>query len=170
MGKPINTKPTGCVTTSSNCVVWQGPDISFLDLCTGDTVSDVIAGLADNICLLLNYTNVGNYDTSQISTVSPTDYIALLQLIIDQIELLKDSSPSAPAVTACCPDVFDVSTNAFFQGPPASLDPVVDLVTYTTTIANIVGQQNAKITQLMNSVSTLQATVVSLQSQIDALT
>ncbi len=57
MGKPINTKPSGCVTTSSNCVVWQGPDISFLDLCTGDTVSDVIVALADKVCLLLNYTD-----------------------------------------------------------------------------------------------------------------
>lgn len=168
MGKPINTKPTGCVTTSSNCVVWQGPDISFLDLCTGDTVSDVIAGLADNICLLLNYTNVGNYDTSQISTVFPTDYIALLQLIIDQIELLKDSSPSAPAVTACCPDQFQVATNAFFQGSPSGLPTTDDLVSYTKAIADIVAAQNAKITQLQTNISTLQATVISLQSQIDA--
>ena len=38
-----STQP--CSPLSSNCVVWQGPDIPCIDICNGDTVSDVIANL-----------------------------------------------------------------------------------------------------------------------------
>ena len=39
----------GCDSTSSNCVVWQGPDLTCVDVCNGDTVSDIIAKLCDII-------------------------------------------------------------------------------------------------------------------------
>ena len=50
---PSNTgsnSNSGCTPISSNCVIWQGPNISCLDLCTGDTISVVIATLAEKIC------------------------------------------------------------------------------------------------------------------------
>ena len=41
----------GCTdNTSSNCVVWQGPDLDCINVCNGDTVSDVVARLAQKIC------------------------------------------------------------------------------------------------------------------------
>lgn len=41
----------GCTdNTSSNCVVWQGPDLTCVDICKGDTVSDVVARLAEKLC------------------------------------------------------------------------------------------------------------------------
>ena len=42
----------GCNNISSNCVIWQGPDISCINLCNGDTVSDVVAALAEKLCEL----------------------------------------------------------------------------------------------------------------------
>ena len=49
---PSNTggKTNGCDPTSSNCVVWQGPNLDCIGLCTGDTVSTVIAKLAEKLC------------------------------------------------------------------------------------------------------------------------
>ena len=44
-----NNNNTGCNPISSNCVIWQGPDIdcgSNFKICNGDTVSDVVANLA----------------------------------------------------------------------------------------------------------------------------
>ena len=37
---PTNSSATtnGCDNISSNCVIWQGPDISCIDLCNGDTI------------------------------------------------------------------------------------------------------------------------------------
>ena len=139
MGKPINTKPSGCVTTSSNCVVWQGPDISFLDLCTGDTVSDVIVALADKVCLLLNYTDSNNYDVSELDLVTPpVNYMELLQTIIDEIVALKNVSPSSTAVTACCPNEYQVPVNAYFQAPPIGAPTVTKYYCFCSSKSSII--------------------------------
>ena len=56
---PSNTgsnSNNGCTPISSNCVIWQGPNVSCLDLCTGDTISVVIATLAEKLCELINGT------------------------------------------------------------------------------------------------------------------
>ena len=48
-----NNNNTGCNPISSNCVIWQGPDIncgSNFKICNGDTVSDVVANLAAELC------------------------------------------------------------------------------------------------------------------------
>jgi hypothetical protein len=34
--EPTNTQ-RGCTPLSSNCVIWQGPDISCINLCKGPT-------------------------------------------------------------------------------------------------------------------------------------
>ena len=48
----------GCGTsTSSNCVIWQGPDIPCLNLCNGDTVSSVIAKMGESLCDIVNGIN-----------------------------------------------------------------------------------------------------------------
>ena len=44
--KPLNLDNSPCSPTSSNCVIWQGPDLACIKLCKGDTVSDVVAKLA----------------------------------------------------------------------------------------------------------------------------
>jgi len=44
--KPLNYSSENCDPISSNCVIWQGPDIDCIDLCKGDTVSEVIYKLA----------------------------------------------------------------------------------------------------------------------------
>jgi|21_taG_2_1085346.scaffolds.fasta_scaffold01138_2 hypothetical protein len=47
---PYNSnKSGGCNNVSSNCVVWQGPDLPCIDLCHGDTISDVIAKLCEEL-------------------------------------------------------------------------------------------------------------------------
>ena len=48
----------GCLTTTSECVVWQGPNIDCIDLCTGDTISTVIATLAQELCDLIESVQV----------------------------------------------------------------------------------------------------------------
>lgn len=39
-----------CVSTSSNCIIWEGQDITCIDLCNGDTISDVTYKLATKLC------------------------------------------------------------------------------------------------------------------------
>lgn len=52
---PINNKDTmPCTPISSNCVIWQGPDIECINLCNGDTVSQVVYKLATELCTLID--------------------------------------------------------------------------------------------------------------------
>lgn len=50
-----------CVSTSSNCVIWNGSDIECIDLCNGDSISDVTSKIAAEVCAILDtldYTDV----------------------------------------------------------------------------------------------------------------
>ena len=44
-----NSAPKGCNPISSNCVIWQGPDLPCIDLCTGDSISSVVAKLCQQL-------------------------------------------------------------------------------------------------------------------------
>ena len=47
---PNNSNNTqGCNETSSNCIIWQGPDLPGINLCNGDTISNVIFNLATEL-------------------------------------------------------------------------------------------------------------------------
>ena len=58
---PYNSnKSGGCNNVSSNCVVWQGPDLPCIDLCHGDTISDVMAKLCEELTQLQKASGVGH--------------------------------------------------------------------------------------------------------------
>jgi hypothetical protein len=97
--KPLNLDNKPCSPISSNCVIWQGPDIPCIKLCTGDTVSDVIAKLATELCTVLDILNVTNYDLSCFNLVGcgPNDFQALVQFLIEQICALQN--PTTTTVT-----------------------------------------------------------------------
>jgi len=69
-----NDKKKGCITTSSECVVWQGPNISCINLCTGDTISTVVATLAEELCALIDSVNVTGNITCIIDWAAENDY------------------------------------------------------------------------------------------------
>ena len=62
--KPLNLDNKPCSPISSNCVLWQGPDIPCINLCKGDTVSDVVAALAEELCCVLTILDINSYDLS----------------------------------------------------------------------------------------------------------
>jgi hypothetical protein len=85
--KPLNYDNSPCSPISSNCVIWQGPDIPCIKLCAGDTISDVIASLATELCTVLDTLNVTNYDLScfNLTACAPNDFTALIQFLIERI-------------------------------------------------------------------------------------
>lgn len=80
-----------CSPVSSNCVTWQGPDIPCINLCKGDSVSEVVYKLADELCKIKDGTDMTSVDFSCLLTgctgsVDPLLTIAgILQLIIDHV-------------------------------------------------------------------------------------
>ncbi len=95
-----NTQP--CSPISSNCVVWQGPDIACINICNGDSVSDVVAALATKLCELIDATCACDPDISSVDlkcvlpSVPPTDLSGTLQAIIDYLCELATKELAVP--------------------------------------------------------------------------
>lgn len=91
--KPIrsNSQKENCSPISSNCVVWQGPDLPCINLCNGDSVSDVVYKLATELCIIKDSTDISAVDfdcllTECANTPNPELTVAgILQLIIDNV-------------------------------------------------------------------------------------
>lgn len=84
-----NTAEQGCSPVSSNCVIWQGPDIACLNLCNGDTVSDVVYKVAEKLCLLQTELGLSSLDLSCLvsfaSSVGPAPTNKTLLAVLDYI-------------------------------------------------------------------------------------
>jgi len=167
MGNPKNRESEGCVATSSNCVIWQGPDISFLKLCTGDSISIVMKKMADKICSLIKTTSPGSYDLSCISesNCGPKDFVELIQLLIDTVCVLKQASTS---LNENSPNTLEteLAVATCFQEAGA-VQPLDDYV-------SAIGVKLCNLITLVNSqqgqIASLNSTVSNLQDQITAIT
>jgi len=106
MATPIKPQDTqeGCNPISSNCVIWQGPNIPCLSLCTGDSVSDVVAKLASELCTIIDELKISAYDLSCFDPTcpTPTSFQAMIQLLIDKVCALYNIDPTTSI--AGCPD------------------------------------------------------------------
>jgi len=89
---PLSTGNTnGCNPISSNCIVWQGPDLACLNICTGDTISIVVAKIAELLCNLIQTGLDNSFDISGVvqgcsavgANPPATDLTSLLQNIIN---------------------------------------------------------------------------------------
>jgi hypothetical protein len=89
--KPINIKKQKTAASkSSNQVLWDGPDIPCINLCEGDTITDVVYKLATEVCKMmeaLDVSNPDNYDLScmDIAHCDKITFQQLLQALIDQV-------------------------------------------------------------------------------------
>ena len=102
-----NHTKDGCVATSSNCVIWQGPNIECINLCNGDTVSDVVAKLATKLCDLLDQTSIANFSIACLNALPvPLNFNDLVQLLINRICELEDNSGGGGGniIRVGCPD------------------------------------------------------------------
>jgi len=167
---PTNANnPQNCDPISSNCVIWQGPDIECVNICNGDTVSTVVASMANLLCSLQQSIAGGlDFDITlvdQTNLVGPTATTLqqLIQLMIDNI-ILNQGSGNTPVGgdTLSCEDVFKCTLTV-----PACFAelPGVDLTaTNNGTIQDV-------LTELMEEVCTLNtasATNSSTSQQISA--
>lgn len=81
----------GCSPVSSNCVIWQGPNISCINLCTGDSVSDVVYKLATEVCALQAQLDLTDMDfaclvSSAVGTPEPEHTLQVaLELLIGKV-------------------------------------------------------------------------------------
>jgi len=164
--KPTNAKVPGCNPISSNCVIWQGPDIPCIDLCKGDTVSDTVFKLATELCGVLDQLDVTTYDLSclNLTTCDPKDFHALIQLLIDKICALNECCSQNAGGTRedqVCPDDCIVAICEAFQyqdqfGNTVTTMPLKD---YVVAIGN-------KVCSIVQQINTINLTLQNHETRI----
>lgn len=158
-------KDNGCKPTSSNCVVWQGPDLDCIGLCKGDTISDVIAKLATELCDIIEQLDLTEFDFSCLSVPSsqePGNFNDLIQILIDRICALEGVDPSTVDTDANdCPINCIVSIASCFQfvNPQGDTVTTMQLTDYVTAIGNQICTILDDITVIQNEIDTLQTQV-----------
>ena len=97
-----NTEKESCSPVSSNCVIWQGPNLPCLNLCKGDTVSDVMYKVAVEVCNLQESIGISDVDLTCLvqvcqTTPEPTHTLAnILTLLINKVCCLSDIVNNIP--------------------------------------------------------------------------
>lgn len=97
--KPLNYDKSTCSPVSSNCVIWQGPDIECINLCKGDTITDVVYKLATELCEITEQLNLKQIDLKCFADgiCPPSTFRQFIQLLVDKICKIQ----------GCLPDCFD---------------------------------------------------------------
>lgn len=136
-----NTADKGCSPVSSNCVIWQGPDLSCINLCNGDSVSDVVYAMATKLCSVqsaydltsLDLTCLVSFCTSTGAAPTIKSLSAVLDFIIKKV---------------CC---LNTTVAAIVPGGTAYTEPTLTLpacLQYTNS-------QGQTVTQLIHNQFTL---------------
>ena len=157
--KPLNLDNSPCSPISSNCVVWQGPDIPCIHLCTGDTISDVVNKLATELCTVLDTLKVSNYDLScfNLQACGPDDFQALIQFLITKI-CENEGITSTTDQTSGCPSCVVSVAECFVIGTQKTME----LVDYVQLIG-------ARICNLITEVSLINDQLVDIITRITIL-
>jgi hypothetical protein len=163
--KPLNLDNRPCSPISSNCVIWQGPDIACIKLCAGDTVSDVVFALATELCTIIDTLDVNNYDLSCFNSVAcpPANFQELIQFLIERIceaQGITITNRTTSTSTSTCPDCVVSVASCFIEGTQTTMQ----LVDYVQMIANRICSLITQIIDLQNQINNLDIRVNVLET------
>ena len=165
-----NLSKENCSSISSNCVVWQGPDISCINLCNGDSISDVTYKLATELCDLKDQLDLSDLDLTCLVSVctncqgcEPEKTLAIvLQLLVDKVCCLNDI-------------VLDINPGIPYSEPILNLPLCLQyteggqLVTqlihseYTLRLANFICSLNTTVNNHTAQINSLTSAVTTIQ-------
>lgn len=165
--RPLNLDNSPCTPTSSNCVIWQGPNIPCIKLCTGDTISDVVYKLATELCTVLDTLNITAYDLTcfNLPECGPSNFQALIQFLIDRICELQSASGTTTTTTTTTTGSAVKSpavTNYLLTAAPCFGGGTVSLIDYVDLIAN-------RICDLINQITVINASLTNLDIRVSVL-
>jgi hypothetical protein len=154
----------GCTPTSSNCIVWQGPDIACINLCAGDNITDVVYKLAMQLCTITdNLFDITQIDASCLlepGQSTPATQEALMQLMIDKICV----------ALACCGSGGGSTPTAYYDLPECLWYTDGDGNTVTQlAIGPYVEYLASKICDIITQISTINATLENHEIRITDL-
>jgi hypothetical protein len=162
--KPLNLDNRPCSPISSNCVIWQGPDIPCIKLCAGDTISDVVYKLATELCTIMDTLKITNYDLScfNLTACPPENFQELIQFLINRICELDGTPTDTTRTTSTCPDCVVNVASCFVQGTQTTMQ----LVDYVRMIGEKICSIVSQITELQNQIDSLDIRVTALEDAV----
>lgn len=164
--KPLNINNPGCDPVSSNCVVWQGPDIECIKLCKGDSVSDVVFKLATELCTIMDFTSVSSYNLScfNLQNCDPKDFQALIQFLIDKIcEIQGLNGGRVAGDSGGCPDcIVPIASCFYYTNEFGDLVTTMQLTDYARTIGN-------KICDIITQINNINVIISDHETRITVL-
>jgi hypothetical protein len=170
--RPLNLDNSPCTPTASNCVIWSGPNIPCIKLCTGDTISDVVFKLATELCTLLDQTNVTTYDLAcfNLAACPPTTFDQLIQLLIDKICALENIDLTTTTTTTSTTSPGKSTTSSalvsdyLLTAAPCLGGGTIGLVDYVNLIATRLCEIVTEITVINAAINSLDIRVIALES------
>lgn len=166
--KPLNLDNNSCSPISSNCVIWQGPNIPCIKLCTGDSITDVIYALATELCTIVDAVNISTLDLSclEITTGDPTNVNELLQILVNKICDLNnipaaDTTTTTKRGNSTCPTDCVVPVAECLQSGGQTTMKLLD---YIQVISDKICSILTEIATINNSITNLTTRVSILES------
>jgi len=162
--KPLNFDNSPCSPTSSNCVIWGGPDLPCINLCKGDSITDVVEKLATELCGILDILNINAYDIScfNLANCAPQNFTDLINFLIVKVceleNITPDSGGGTNPSTGCPTDCFVEVASCFVEGSVTTMN----LTNYVTTIGN-------RICTLVTTIALQQAAINDLEVRVNEL-
>lgn len=168
MAIPITPQDTqkNCAPVSSNCVIWQGPDIPFLNLCKGDSISDVTAKLASEVSILITQLDINNLDLSCFPPIcpKPLTFNEVVQFILDT--LCAENTGGGSSSSFSCEDV------------KACMLPIAECFRYTDTFGNLITEMSiedyataiaSRVCSMTQSITNINITLTDHEARLDVL-
>lgn len=184
--KPTNIKSQSCDPVSSNCVIWQGPDLPCISLCKGDSVTDVVYRLAVELCKLQESLDVtaGNFDLScfNLLSCSPNTFTELIQFILNRLCAVEKCSNCVPDCNGNTPSNSGTTTGSGCPNCELTLAPcfqftngigdtvtTLQLTDYVTAIANKICTLSGNTTTNTTSINSLDGRVNNVEGDVSVL-
>jgi hypothetical protein len=163
--KPVKSNITqtseACTPVSSNCVIWQGPDIPCLSLCSGDSVTEVVYKLGTLFCEIAD--SAFDIDLTCLLTegdVAPTTRDEFYQLVVTKLCLAL----SANGIVTPETEVYDLPECLQYTDSDGNTITTLPLTEYVEHIAQaicdiylVIGDLDTNIKSLENRVTLLES-------------
>jgi len=174
--RPIksNSNTENCSPISSNCVIWQGPDLPCISLCNGDSISDVTYKLAVEVCALKEDLGLSDIDLTCLvqvcqTTPEPTKTLSnILKLLITKVCCLSDIVNDIPTPgTPYIEPTLNLPTCLQYSDGTGGTVTELLLSQYVLRIATFLCQLNQTVNTHTSQISGLDSRVTALENAPD---
>jgi hypothetical protein len=167
-----NTAEQGCAPVSSNCVVWQGPALPCLNLCNGDTVSDVVYKVANDLCTIKDELDLTDLDlTCLVSFCSSTNpapttktLSAVLDFIVRKVCCLNTTVAGITPGTSYTEPNLALPTCLQYQNNQGQTVTQLQHSQYSLTLAQKICQLNTTVSQHTSQISNHNTRITALEN------